>query len=92
LVLAQGTVVLLEDKIAYRVYEGSNALGLANAFFAAELTKYASKGFLLEVFDDVRGQVTGTQFDPQKLAKIADKVLFRRGFAITEPLNVLTVK
>src|SRR4029077_7600994 len=70
-----------------RVNEGAEALWLANSVLT-QLNEDPNIGLLPQVFDRLRGEHFRPQFDPQKLVKIRDKVMLRRGISLAEALDV----
>jgi hypothetical protein len=85
--LGAGPVELLYDIVADAVYEGPKTLRLAYPIFT-QGNQHPYIGLLAEIFDGFRGKHPRSQFDPQKLVKIRDKMLFRRGISLAEALHV----
>ena len=90
--LALFAVELLQNEIADGIDVGADAFRVANAVLGSQCAEYADKGFLLNIVDNVGGEIARAQLDTQKLAEIADKVAFRLGMAIAETLNIVGIE
>src|ERR1700721_766717 len=80
-------VKLLDDVVANPVDERAKPLRLPHSILT-QGNQYPYIGLLAEVLYRFRGEHPRSQFDPEKLVKVGDKMLFRRGSTLAEALHV----
>ena len=90
--LALFAVELLQNEIADGIDVGADAFRVSNAVFGSESAEDTNEGLLLNIVDNVGGEIARAQLDTQKLAEIADKVAFRLGMAIAETLHIVGIE
>lgn len=83
--------MLQQNVIAHGIHEGAEAIRLAD-FSAAQGSEDASKGFLSNVLNRLRGMQTGSQFELDQLAEVRHEMFLRAEVSRTEALYIGFVK